>query len=310
MNISDQHESGLPVLKQSRWNVLYRGRLSSCNYGCPYCPFAKTKNTKVELAEDRAQLERFVGWVSNQKNQTLGVFFTPWGEALIHHYYRNAMIRLSKMPQVSRVAIQTNLSCSVADFKSASKQKVAFWATFHPGENTLERFVERCNELDGLGLRYSVGMVGMKEHLDVLQQLRHRINPNVYVWVNAYKRENNYYTVDEVDLIRRVDPYFDLNCHYYESGGKACHAGETSFTVDGEGNMRRCHFISDKIGNIYEPGFAAALRQRICLNETCGCHIGYVNRPELDLNKLFGENSLERIPTLWPELDERFLAMV
>ena len=40
--------------------ILYRGPLSSCNYSCNYCPFAKTKNTKAELAADTEKLNRFV----------------------------------------------------------------------------------------------------------------------------------------------------------------------------------------------------------------------------------------------------------
>ena len=34
--------------------ILYRGPLSSCNYGCPYCPFAKHHETAAELKVDRA----------------------------------------------------------------------------------------------------------------------------------------------------------------------------------------------------------------------------------------------------------------
>ena len=37
--------------------VLYRGPLSSCNYGCVYCPFAKKNEAYAELAGDRAALE-------------------------------------------------------------------------------------------------------------------------------------------------------------------------------------------------------------------------------------------------------------
>ena len=39
--------------------VLWRGSLESCNYGCPYCPFAKTTDDRDALAADRAALERF-----------------------------------------------------------------------------------------------------------------------------------------------------------------------------------------------------------------------------------------------------------
>ncbi len=44
-------------------SILYRGPLSSCNYDCPYCPFAKRQETAAELLVDRAALERFVCWI-------------------------------------------------------------------------------------------------------------------------------------------------------------------------------------------------------------------------------------------------------
>ena len=100
MNVMNQKANELNVIQSAHWNILYRGQLSSCNYGCPYCPFAKTRNTKAELEEDRQQVERFVQWVGDRNRQTLGVFFTPWGEALIHHYYRKAMTRLPDEPEL------------------------------------------------------------------------------------------------------------------------------------------------------------------------------------------------------------------
>ena len=77
------------------WNVLYRGPLTSCNYACAYCPFAKTANTREELGADAIVLDRFVGWVAEQSDRRVGVLFTPWGEALVHRHYQQAMLRLA-----------------------------------------------------------------------------------------------------------------------------------------------------------------------------------------------------------------------
>ncbi|MEU8270103.1 hypothetical protein AB0B89_23465, partial [Sphaerisporangium sp. NPDC049002] len=43
-------------------SILYRGPLASCDYDCPYCPFAKRRDSPARLREDRAALERFTGW--------------------------------------------------------------------------------------------------------------------------------------------------------------------------------------------------------------------------------------------------------
>src|SRR4051812_7290966 len=62
--------------------ILYRGPLSSCNYDCRYCPFAKRHETAAELGRDRGALQRFVAWLSQQFDVRFSILFTPWGEAL------------------------------------------------------------------------------------------------------------------------------------------------------------------------------------------------------------------------------------
>ena len=281
------------------YRILYRGSLSSCNYSCDYCPFAKTANTREELLQDATEVDRFVDWVSEQK-RSIGVLFTPWGEALVHGYYRRALVRLSQMPHVQRVALQTNLSCGLNELSTACRETLAFWATFHPTQISLDRFVSRCRQLDTLGLRYSVGAVGLREHFEDISTLRRLLPPDVYVWINAFKREPDYYREEDLFFLREIDPYFDLNRAYYASEGKPCLAGQTSFTVDGQGNVQRCHFVDGRIGNIYRDDIFSLLRPRRCPAATCGCHIGYVHRPELKLYQLFGDNVLERIPGDWP----------
>ncbi|BFH23938.1 hypothetical protein PMJ22TS4_13540 [Paenibacillus melissococcoides] len=47
--------------------LYYRGKLLSCNYACPYCPFSKTKDSGETLAQDKRQLETFMGWIRAQE---------------------------------------------------------------------------------------------------------------------------------------------------------------------------------------------------------------------------------------------------
>ena len=287
------------------YQILYRGSLSSCNYGCNYCPFAKTKNTKQELASDAQQVNQFVDWVENF-DQQVGVFFTPWGEALIHRYYRQAMIRLSMMKNVKRVCVQTNLSCRLDDFAEGNNESLAIWATFHPTETSLERFLTRCEQLIDLQISFSVGVVGLHEHFDSIAELRKRLPENIYLWVNSFKRQVDYYSKQDLFFLKQIDPYFSINCNRYPSRGKACRTGYQSFTVDGKGDVRRCHFVDQVIANIYQSDIHGMLSKRSCPNESCGCHIGYVYLEDLSLHELFGENILERIPATWPRVDERF----
>jgi MoaA/NifB/PqqE/SkfB family radical SAM enzyme len=289
-------------------SILYRGSLSSCNYGCEYCPFAKRKNTAVELAQDKAELDRFVGWISDRYNDLFGILFTPWGEALIHRYYQSAIARLSQLPQVTKVAIQTNLTCNLDWVEDCNKQTLALWTTYHPTEVTIEQFLAKCHELDRRDVRYSVGIVGLKEHQEHAQILRRELSPDVYLWVNAYKRQVDYYTAADIDLFTQIDRLFPINNRVYDTFDKPCRTGETVISVDGTGTIRRCHFIPDAIGNIYDSDLEQILVPRNCTNRVCRCHIGYVHLPELNLDEVYGDGILERIPVVCDLFDgsERF----
>ncbi len=180
--------------------------------------------------------------------------------------------------------------------QEADNQYVALWTTFHPTETTTQQFLKKCNQLLHNEVKFSVGIVGKKEHFELIQELRMALPKNVYVWVNAYKREPNYYSTNDIDFLTQIDPLFDLNNTIYKTQGKACFAGESSLSIDGEGNITRCHFIKDKIGNIYENSLDEILRPATCSNASCRCYIGYINLKELDLEKIYGNQILERIP--------------
>ena len=216
------------------------------------------------------------------------------------------MTRLSHLLQVYRISVQTNLSAPTDDFTEANRGTLALWTTFHPSQTTLSRFVAQCRELDAVGIRYSVGVVGLREHFAAIEELRQSLRPQVYLWVNAYKSKPDYYQPGELERLLTVDPYFQWNLPHYESIGTPCSAGETTFTVDGAGNMRRCHFLPEIIGNIYQPNFEGALKPRLCSATACGCHIGYIHRPVLKMHELYGVGLLERIPARWPEINLHF----
>ena len=276
-------------------SILYRGPLSSCNYGCPYCPFAKHTETAAEHEHDRLALERFVAWVQAQPFRA-SVFFTPWGEALVRPRYQQALTTLSRAPNVEQVAIQSNLSGSLAWTGEAERSKLGLWATFHPGEVTPERFLARTGELDRAGVRYSVGMVGKKSHLSAIEAMRVALPEHVYLWVNAYKVGEGYYTAEDLARLSAVDPLFELNTKPYRTRGQGCSAGETVISVDGDGTARRCHFIERPLGNIYEQDVRELLRPRVCSRSGCECHIGYVHLPALKAGEVFGDGLLARIP--------------
>lgn len=288
-------------------SILYRGPLSSCNYGCSYCPFAKRREDRAAVARDHRALRRFVARISARDEHRYRIFFTPWGEALVRKGYRDALVELSHVPHVDRVAIQTNLSAPLRFVQEANRTRLALWATYHPTWVPRARFVARVRELRDAGVRVSCGIVGFRRFAGEAEALRAELPEDVYLWVNAVKSTPAPEPYDEVDVARfaALDPLFSINLRNHESQGQACRAGASVFTVDGEGVMRRCHFVKEPIGNLYEDDFAAALRERACPNATCGCHIGYVHLDRLGLSRVFEGGVLERIPARLPVIGQR-----
>jgi hypothetical protein len=282
-------------------SLLYRGPLSSCNYDCSYCPFAKRRDDRQTLRRDARALRRFVDWCLERTPDRLAILFTPWGEALIRPIYREAIVALSHAPQIWRVAIQTNLSCPTDWMADLDRNSASFWCSYHPSGATVEKFQERCLAMDRLGVAYCVGMVGLRQHFPIIAALRRALPDTTYLWINAYKAAGpTYYQPDEIEWLVSIDPLFALNLLDHPSLGASCRAGETIVSVVGSGDMRRCNFVPERIGNIYEANFAAALRPRPCPNATCSCHIGYVQMRALDLDPLFGGWALGRLPATPP----------
>jgi organic radical activating enzyme len=276
-------------------SILYRGLLESCNYGCTYCPFAKKVDSRSDLAEDAVALDRFVDWVASRRQDQLGVLFTPWGEALIRPAYQQAVVRLSSLAHVRRVAAQTNLSCDLGWVDRANRETLALWCTYHPEWAKREAFVGKVLHLRALGVRVSVGMVAFRRFEEEIHAMRAALPDDVYLWLNAPK-SSELLSGDEVARFAGVDPHFEWNVTAHPSRGRSCRTGASVVTVDERGDVRRCHFVEEVIGNLHDGSFDAALRERPCPNDTCGCHIGYVHLDELDLASLYADGLLERIP--------------
>ncbi|QBJ96228.1 radical SAM protein [Rhodococcus sp. ABRD24] len=287
--------------------ILYRGPLASCDYDCPYCPFAKRRDTPEQLRADRAALERFCVWVEDQ-DQELSILFTPWGEGLVRSWYRRALVDLSRLAHVRRVAIQTNLSCRTGWLAGADLDTVALWCTYHPGQTPHDRFRTKTTELTDLGVRFSVGVVGLPEHLEAARRLRAELPDPVYLWVNAAEG-HEYADADAADWTA-IDPLFEFSRHPHRTRGRACRTGDTVVSVDGEGTVRRCHFVPEELGNLYDGSFREALQPRPCPLDVCDCHIGYVHTEQLPLYDVFAGGVLERIPAepVWLSLPELRLA--
>ncbi|WP_422527840.1 STM4011 family radical SAM protein [Serratia fonticola] len=279
-------------------SILFRGSLASCNYGCVYCPFAKHVENAAERQRDNDSLRRFTQWVQEQRDLKLSLFFTPWGEALVRKSYQRALIELSHAEHVEKVVFQTNLSSRLDFLLQAQTDKIALWVTYHPDEVALSDFISQCDYLIDNQVRFSVGVVGKPSHFAAITALRAALAREIYLWVNAYRNGSRLYpyTSEQHAFLSQVDPLFSHNARDYPSRGKVCMTGESVISVDQDGAIRRCHFVGQIIGNIYQEDYQQTLINRLCPRSRCYCHIGYVHMPELELYPVFQDGILERIP--------------
>jgi MoaA/NifB/PqqE/SkfB family radical SAM enzyme len=284
--------------------VLFRTRLEWCNYTCWYCPWnALHQHVPAEaFRDDEARLGRILDRVAELPDR-VEFFITPKAEYLVLPYWRRAIGRLLALPQVDRVTVQTNLSFDLAEFLGGiDARKLALWATYHPTETTgadLDRLYEKWDLLRRQGIPFSVGIVGTRENLPDLQRLRLRLPPEVYLWVNAYQREPNYYTADELEEIREIDPHFDLNNQNYPSLGRPCTAGQRAVYLDDEGDLRRCFFVGAVLGNLFQDGWRTLDSPAPCPRTGCHCYVGHMHIVELDFRSLYGRDLAVRIPAAW-----------
>ena len=73
---------------------------------------------------------------------------------------------LSHLPHVDRVAIQTNLAGRLDWLAEADPAPLALWATYHPARSTARPLPRpRAATWPSRGVRFSVGVVGLPEHL-------------------------------------------------------------------------------------------------------------------------------------------------
>ncbi|MCC8153019.1 MAG: STM4011 family radical SAM protein [Tannerellaceae bacterium] len=182
-------------------SIWYRGKLDSCNYTCSYCPFGR-KNNQHSVQEDQRLFQQFCDTMAKQ-TRPLCLMLIPYGEALIHSYYREGLIHLAGLSHVSGIGCQTNLSFSVSSFLQTMEQqqvtpsKIKLWATFHPEMTTIETFTRKVIQLKQAGIELSTGIVGNPEQLPLITRLRKTLPPDIYLFINAMEGLKRKLTADE-----------------------------------------------------------------------------------------------------------------
>lgn len=274
--------------------IYYRGSLKFCNYSCSYCPFSKGKRSERQLSQDSEELSDFVDKLGESGFRG-AVQIVPYGEALIHEYYWEALAKMSCLPGVEAVGAQSNFSFPVArmlevfEANGGLVEKLRLWGTFHPEMVSVEVFAEQCERLSDAGVLFCVGTVGVPENINVVRSLRERLDSSVYLWVNKMDGLGRKYTLEERQAFSEIDAYFDLELRRYKADARRC---KNSILVDGKGDVYGCNLCHFKMGNIYRGDVGA----KLCRSRECDCYISYCNRDDMEELIFFQPYPAFRIP--------------
>ncbi len=140
---------------------------------------------------DKQAWSRFITAIEQWEGETLQLFVIPYGEALIHRYYREGIIQLASLPQVTGISCQTNLSFPADEWLNELRtapaliNKIKVWASFHPEMTSVEKFVRQLHTLHNAGIQVCAGAVGNPLAKNILADLRNTLSPDIYLFINA-----------------------------------------------------------------------------------------------------------------------------
>ncbi len=283
--------------------LYYRGVLTSCNYTCGYCPFAKHAPSPAEVLRDQHALVAFTDAVARLPlDERLLILLTPYGEGLIHPHYAVAMARLSNLPQVEAVSVQTNLSIEAETLlerlKTAGAQfhKIKLWATYHPTMTDVITFSQKVNALSK-HVDLCAGMVAAPtpEALCEARALRDKLHPSVYLWLNALAKHKRRYTSAQIEALCAIDPFFDYEFNKLRPSPE-CRAGKTAFFIEADGEIKPCHMVKKNLGHFLKDGLDALVATPTCRRPICDCYLAYNNVPDPRLEQFFGRTLPFRLP--------------
>ena len=122
---------------------------------------------RSDTTQDEQAWNRFIAAIEQWKGEPLQLFIIPYGEALIHRYYRKGMMHLAALPQVAGISCQTNLSFPAKHWLDEIRvaptviSKIRLWASFHPEMTSVEKFAHQIHILHHAGIQVCAGAVGI-----------------------------------------------------------------------------------------------------------------------------------------------------
>jgi hypothetical protein len=175
--------------------------------------------SKAGLEEDEKQfLEFVVRFIHKAKDDnSKALLILPDNTALLKPYYWTGMGHISRLDTMEAIGTCTDLTCSINkslktfDASGGRREKLRLCAMFHPEKITLTKFIQQCQRLIKENISFSVGTPGYPHRMEVIRQLRNRLSPEIHVWIESIVNSGLFYSQEEENAFRSIDPYFSLD---------------------------------------------------------------------------------------------------
>lgn len=255
-----------PVLIRTKMLVLwqYNGRYAHCNYSCPYCYVATSVNKGMHIVYD---LDKWEKAFSRHFENTDTVFYFSYGEPTMggNHFYE-ALEMIARHPNWS-VRMTSNVSVPLDRLLNttlAKEGRLNVNASFHPTQISVEKFIEKCDQLRSGGIDPSVIYVMYPDQIDDLdskfmplfRKKGYRVHIRAFRGLYKGKKYPQAYTKEQwVKTAKYMD---EANFKYQLTAvnglGRMSMLGMTHILVDNYGKIEMCDsYVGDRrYGNIFD----------------------------------------------------------
>ena len=233
--------------------------------------------------------------LSNGKGESLQLLSFPTGEALIHRYYREGIIQLAALPQVTGISCQTNLSFPAGEWLDELRtapeliNKIKIWASFHPEMTSVERFVHQLHTLHNAGIQVCAGAVGNPLAKNILADLRNTLSPDIYLFINAMQGLKSPLSNEDIRFFTQLDNLFEYDLRNAPAQWENCSGGRSACFIDWKGDIFACPRSKVKIGNLYRSQKLDTSLS--CQRKVCDCYIAFSNLTNHPLHSIMGKGT-------------------
>ena len=227
----------------------FNGRYCSCNYHCPYCyvPSLVNKGSKTRYSLDEWQKGFLDSFGTNQRL----TFYLSFGEPTLARHFVATLEMIGSHKQWDLV-ITSNLSTDLRRLEKTELVqggRLQINASFHPTETTRERFLEKLQQLRGMGIECPIVYVAYPPLLERLEDdISYFGREQFFVHVRRFRgRYKNglypeSYSADQRELIAR---YMDEASIRYMLGnqpalGRRSYLGMHHIVVAENGTVELC----------------------------------------------------------------------